>query len=33
MMPSAIVKEARERVGPNLNITSQFLCELSTDAE
>lgn len=33
MMPSAIIKEARERVGPALNITSQFLCVLSIDAE
>ncbi|MBB4639723.1 LLM class flavin-dependent oxidoreductase [Rhizorhapis suberifaciens] len=33
MMPSAIVKEARERVGADLNITSQILCVLSTDPE
>lgn len=33
MMPAAIIQEARGRVGPDLNITAQFLCVLSTDAE
>lgn len=33
MMPAGIITEARERVGPNFNITAQILCVLTTDAE
>lgn len=33
MMPSAIIAEARERVGADLNITAQILCVLSSDAD
>lgn len=33
MMPSAIIAEARERVGPDLNITAQILCVLSASAD
>ncbi|WP_340317935.1 LLM class flavin-dependent oxidoreductase [Rhizorhabdus argentea] len=33
MMPSPIIADARERVGPDLNITSEITCVLSTDAE
>lgn len=32
MMPTPVITEARERVGPGLNITSQILCVLSSDA-
>jgi len=32
MMPAPIIKQARERVGPDLAITSQILCVMSSDA-
>lgn len=32
MMPAPIIKEARERVGGDLTITSQILCVMSSDA-
>jgi probable F420-dependent oxidoreductase len=32
MMPSPIIKEARQRIGPELNITSQILCVMRSDA-
>lgn len=33
MIPSGIITEARERVGPDFDITAQILCVLTTDAE
>lgn len=33
MMPTGIITEARERVGPDFDITAQILCVLTTDAE
>ncbi|BCG04936.1 LLM class F420-dependent oxidoreductase (plasmid) [Paraburkholderia sp. PGU19] len=32
MMPNPVIKEARERVGAALNITSQILCVMTSDA-
>lgn len=33
MMPAGIITEARERVGPDFDITAQILCVLTTDPE
>lgn len=33
MMPAAIIADARERVGPDFDITAQILCVLTTDAQ
>jgi probable F420-dependent oxidoreductase len=32
MMPAPIIRQARENVGPDLKITSQILCVMSSDA-